>query len=141
MRRRDTRTSQRGIAATELAIGLVFLVPLFMVLVEGSSILLQYSKLQNAAMEGARMLVRDGGDTSGVASYVKSLVSPKDTDATSVTISDRDANNNVTVKVDHVFTAFFQTQSDDQQQKSSSLVGDDPFVLTASVTVALPAAD
>lgn len=139
MRQRDTRLGQRGIAAMEMAIGLLVLVPLLMVLLEGARALLQYSTLQNAAMEGARMLVRDGGDTSGVASYIQNLVSPDDPDATSVNISDRDANNNVTVQVDHVFTAFFQPSSDAQSQSSTSnTLGTDPFTLSAGVTVALP---
>jgi len=140
MRRRDTTHSQRGIAAMEVAIGLVFMVPLFMILVEGSSALIQYSKLQNAAMEGARMLIRDGGDTTGVSAYIKSIVSPTDTDATTVTISNRDVNNNVTVQVDHVFTTFFQSESDGQTN-SSSLLGNDPLTLSAAVTVALPDAN
>lgn len=139
MRQRASTRNQRGIAAMEMAIGLLVLVPLLMVLMEGTQALLQYATLQNAAMEGARMLVRDGGNTSGVTDYIKRMVSPDDLDATSVNISTRDANNNVTVQVDHVFTAFFQSSSDDQDQGSAfDGLDTDPVTLSASVTVALP---
>jgi len=142
MRQRGKTDGQKGVAAMEMALGLLILIPVLLVLLEGSRALLQYAKLQNAAMEGARMLVRDGGDTTGVAAAIKNIVSPDDTDATSVAISARDANNNVTVKVDHVFTAFFQSKSDDQDQSSPfSLLGTDPLTLSASVTVALPEAN
>ena len=142
MRQHDKTDSQRGVAALEMAIGLLVLIPLFIMLLEGTRALVQYSQLQNAAMEGGRMLVRDAGDTTGVASYVQSLVSTGDTNTTNVTISARDANNNVTVKVDHVFASFFQSNSTAQDPNDPfNFPGTNPITLSASVTVALPAAN
>ena len=133
---------ERGIAAVEAALGMLILVPLLLVLVEASRALLEYSLLQNAAMEGARMLSRQNGDESGVADYVNSLFTNADGTSTvegsppSVMIGARDANNNVTVQVDHAFTPFFSSKSD---SSSSSLLGTNSLTLSAKIAMALPA--
>ena len=56
------------------------------------------------------MLVRQGGDSTNVVTYVQNLLAGTDCSAPVVTISDRDANNNVTVQVNHAFTPFFVPQ-------------------------------
>jgi len=135
---------ERGIAAVEAALGMLILVPLLLVLVEASRALLEYSLLQNAAMEGARMLSRQNGDETGVADYVNSLFTNADgTSAVegsppSVLLGARDANNNVTVQVDHAFTPFFSPNSD---SSSLSLMGTKSLTLSAKIAMALPAAN
>jgi Flp pilus assembly protein TadG len=125
---------------------MLILIPLLLVLVEGSRMLLEYSQLQNAAMEGARMLSRQNGDDSGVADYVNSLFQNADSSSTvtgaapTVSIGSRDSDNNVTVQVDHVFTPFFSSQSDAQGGSSLfGLMGSDPLTLSAKIVTALPA--
>jgi len=133
---------ERGIAAVEAALGMLILVPLLLVLVEASRALLEYSLLQNAAMEGARMLSRQNGDESGVADYVNSLFTNADGTSTvegsppSVSIGARDANNNVTVQVDHAFTPFFTPNSG---SSSFGLMGTNSLTLSAKIAMALPA--
>ncbi|MFP5257778.1 MAG: TadE/TadG family type IV pilus assembly protein [Acidobacteriota bacterium] len=135
---------ERGIAAVEAALGMLILVPLLLVLVEASRALLEYSLLQNAAMEGARMLSRQNGDESGVADYVNSLFTNADGTSTvegsppSVLIGARDANNNVTVQVDHAFTPFF---TPDSGSSSFDLMGTNSLTLSAKIAMALPAAN
>lgn len=142
MRHSDSSNAQRGVAAIEMAVGMLLLVPLFMLLVEGTGALRQYSELQNAAMEGARMLVRQGGDSTDVASYVQSLLAGTDCSSPLVTISDRDANNNVTVQVDHAFTPFFVPQDSTQTENSAfGLSGTEGITLSAHVTMALAEAN
>ncbi|MGD9608188.1 MAG: TadE/TadG family type IV pilus assembly protein [Desulfovibrionaceae bacterium] len=138
MRQPDSRKNQRGVAAIEMAVGMLLLVPLFLVLVEGTGALRQYSELQNAAMEGARMLVRQGGDSTNVVTYVQNLLAGTDCSAPVVTISDRDANNNVTVQVNHAFTPFFVPQdSTSNGNNAYGLEGTQDLTLSASVTMAL----
>jgi len=146
MKRRNT--DQRGIAAIEMALGMLLLVPLLLVLVETTKALSEYSQLQNAAMEGARMLARQNGDTTGVSEFVKSLFQNADSSSTldgdtpTVSISPRDPNNNVTVQVQHEFTPFFTPQTNSQGSVSAfSLLGSDSLTLSASTTMALPAAN
>lgn len=137
-------TDQRGLAALEMAIGMLLLVPLLLVLVESTKALSQYAQLQNAAMEGARMLARQNGDTSGVDSYVQSLFKNSDGSATvdgtapTVTITPRDSNNNVTVQVDHVFTPFFTNQAG-AQESPFSIMGSTPLTLSSKTVMAVPA--
>ncbi|KHK02253.1 TadE/TadG family type IV pilus assembly protein [Desulfovibrio sp. TomC] len=137
---------ERGVAAIEAVLGMLILVPLLLVLVEASRALLEYSQLQNAAMEGARMVSRQNGDPSGVADYMKSLFQNSDASSTlagqapTVTVGSRDSSNNVTVQVDHVFSPFFASQSDSQGGSGLfSLVGTDALTLSAKVVTALPA--
>jgi len=135
---------QRGLAAVEAALGMLLLVPLFLVLIEASKALMEYSQLQNAAMEGARMLARQNGDASGVEEYVKSLFtgegSALDGADPTVTISPRDADNNVTVQVDHAFSPLFAPQTDAQGQPGPfDLRGIDGLALSARTIMALPA--
>ena len=138
-------TDERGIAAVEAALGLLILVPLLLVLIEASRALMEYSQMQNATMEGARMLSRQNGDTSGVADYINSLFSNADGsstvegDAPTVAIGPRDANNNVTVQVDHVFTPFLSQQSGGSG--IFGLLGSNAFTLSTTTVVALPAAN
>ena len=139
---------ERGVAALEAALGLLILIPLFLVLVEASRVLLEYSQLQNAAMEGARMVSRQNGDASGVSDYIKSLFQNSDASSTlegeapTITVGPRDSSNNVTVQVDHVFSPFFSSQSDSQGGSGLfSLVGTDALTLSAKVVTALPAAN
>ena len=139
-------TDQRGIAAIEAALGMLLLVPLLLVLVETTKALSEYSQLQNAAMEGARMLARQNGDTTGVEDFVSNLFkntdesSTLDGDAPTVSISPRDSNNNVTVQVEHEFLPFFTPQTNAQGTVSAfSLLGADSLTLSASTTMALPA--
>ncbi|MHC1789945.1 TadE/TadG family type IV pilus assembly protein [Solidesulfovibrio sp.] len=141
-------TDQRGIAAVEAALGMLVLVPLLLVLVEASRALMEYSQLQNAAMEGARMVSRQNGDDSGVADYINSLFLNADSSSTvdgaapTVSISPRTTDNNVTVQVDHVFSPFFTSQSDAQGGSSLfGLMGSTPLTLSAKVVMALPAAN
>lgn len=142
MRRTDS-TTQRGSAALEMAMGMALLAVLLMVLVEASSALIEYAKLQNAAMEGARMIARQGGDTTGVADYVRSLFVDADSNPTlggaapTVTVSAPDANNNVKVQVDHEFTFLFSAQANGQSTGGSSLTGSQPLTISASVTMAV----
>lgn len=144
MRLMHSTNVQRGSAAIEMAMGMTLLAVLLMILVEASSALIEYAKLQNAAMEGARMIARQGGDTSGVADYIKSLFQDADSNSTlggslpTVTISDPDANNNVKVQVEHEFTFFFNTQQSGQSTGSGhSLLGTDALTISASVTMAV----
>ena len=137
---------ERGVAALEAALGMMILIPLFLFLVEASRALLEYSQLQNAAMEGARMVSRQNGDASGVADYVNSLFKNADASSTvdgaapTVTVGARDSDNNVTVQVDHVFTPFFSSQSDSQGGSSPfGIMGSTPLTLSARVVTALPA--
>lgn len=145
---RRLQRDERGIAAVEAALGMLILVPLLLVLVEASRALLEYSQLQNAAMEGARMLSRQNGDTSGVAEYINSLFTNADSSSTvegnppTVSISPRDSNNNATVQVDHEFSPFFTPQSGAQGGSNAfGLVGTDSLTLSAKTVVALPAAN
>ncbi len=139
---------QRGIAAVEMAIGMLLLVPLLLILVEASRALTEYSQLQNAAMEGARMLVRQNGDPTGVEDFIKnSILRNASGDALLdgatplITISPRDSENNVTVQVDHAFTPFFTTQSESGETSSSYNMGTDALVISAQTTMALPDAN
>jgi Flp pilus assembly protein TadG len=138
---------QRGIAAVEAALGMLILVPLLLVLVEGSRALLEYAQLQNAAMEGARMLGKQQGDPTGVEEYINSLFKNADSSLTvdgaapTVSIGSRDANNNATVQVDHAFTPLF-TQPDGQSGAGLlGITGLDNLTLSAKVVTALPAAN
>lgn len=141
--------NQKGIAAVEMALGLIVLVPLLLLLVEASKALTEYSQLQNAAMEGARMLARQNGDATGVADYIKNTVL---TDASgepllggaepAVTISPRDAQNDVTVQVDHDYSPLFTPQYDSSGAINPfSLFGSNPLTISAKTTMALPAAN
>ena len=138
-------TDERGIAAVEAALGMLILVPLLLIAIEASRALMEYSQLQNATMEGARMLSRQNGDTSGVASYINSLFSNADGTSTvegsapTVAIGPRDANNNVTVQVDHVFKPFLSQQS--SGSGIFGLLGSNAFTLSSTTVVALPAAN
>jgi len=143
---RRLHTDERGIAAVEAALGLLILVPLLLVLIEASRALLEYSQLQNASMEGARMLSRQNGDASGVADYVSSLFNNADGTSTvegtppTVAIGPRDGNNNVTVQVDHVFTPFLSQQPDAQGGAGLfGLLGSNSLTLSTKTVVALPA--
>lgn len=141
MRRSDSTNSQRGSAAIEMALGMTLLTLLLLILVEASSALVEYAKLQNAAMEGARMIARQGGDTSGVTDYVQSLFQDANANSTlggalpTVTISAPDANNNVKVQVDHAFTFFFN--GGQSGTGSESLLGGEALTISASVTMAV----
>ncbi|MFU2207602.1 TadE/TadG family type IV pilus assembly protein [Solidesulfovibrio sp. C21] len=139
--------NQKGIAAVEMAIGMLLLVPLLLILVEASRALTEYSQLQNAAMEGARMLARQNGDTDGVENYIKNTVL---TDASgkslfdgaepTVTISPRDADNNVTVQVDHDYNPSFMPQYDESGNPTPfNILGSDALTISAKTTMALPA--
>ena len=138
---------QRGIAAVEMALGMLILLPLLLVLVEGSRALLEYKQLQNAAMEGARMLNRQNGDTNGVADYVSSLFQGSGSSQTvdgsppTVSISPRDANNNATVQVDHAFTPFFAQTGSQGGSGAFNLSALNNLTLSAKVITALPAAN
>jgi len=138
---------QRGIAAVETALGMLMLIPLLLVLVEGSRALLEYKQLQNAAMEGARMLNRQNGDTTGVADYVSSLFQGSDSSQTvdgaapQVSISPRDANNNATVQVDHAFTPLIAQSGSQGSTGTFDLSGLNNLTLSAKVVTALPAAN
>ncbi|WP_428566481.1 MAG: TadE/TadG family type IV pilus assembly protein [Solidesulfovibrio sp. DCME] len=138
--RRNNR--QSGAAAVEMAIGMLLLVPLLLLLVEATRAITEYAQLQNAAMEGARMLARQNGDDSGVEDFIKNSIL---TDASgnalmqgsdpTVTISPRDSNNNVTVQVDHAYAPFFTSSSGGA---NSFLPGSDSLVISAKTTMALP---
>jgi Flp pilus assembly protein TadG len=142
MRHHDPSNAQRGLAALEMAIGMLLLVPLLMLFVEGTNALQQYSELQNAAMEGARMVARQSGDTSDVVSYVQNLLAGTDCGSPTVTISGRDANNNITVQVNHAFTPFFTPQDSTQSSSNTySFLDTDGITLSASVTMALAEAN
>ena len=137
---------QRGIAAVEAALGMLILIPLLLVLVEGSRALLEYKQLQNAAMEGARMLARQNGDATGVENFIKnSILSDASGNSVlrgagpTVAISPRDSDNNVTVQVDHVFTPFLSQQSGGSG--FFGLLGSNAFTLSTTTVVALPAAN
>ena len=138
---------QRGIAAVETALGMLILIPLLLVLVEGSRALLEYKQLQNAAMEGARMLNRQNGDTNGVADYVSSLFQGSDSSQTidgappTVSISPRDANNNATVQVDHAFTPLLAQSGSQGSSSAFNLSALNTLTLSAKVVTALPAAN
>ena len=138
---------QRGIAAVETALGMLMLIPLLLVLVEGSRALLEYKQLQNAAMEGARMLNRQNGDSTGVADYVSSLFKGSDSSQTvdgaapTVSISPRDANNNATVQVDHAFTPFFSQSGSQGSTSPFNLSALNNLKLSAKIVTALPAAN
>uniref|UniRef100_I2Q3Z6 Flp pilus assembly protein TadG n=1 Tax=Desulfovibrio sp. U5L TaxID=596152 RepID=I2Q3Z6_9BACT len=141
-------SDQRGIAAVEMAIGLLLLVPLLLVLVEATKALTEYSQLQNASMEGARMLARQNGDTSGVNDYIQSLfqkadgTSTVDGDAPTVNITPRDSQNNVTVQVEHAFNPFFANTSDAQGNPNPfNIMGSTPLTLSSKTVMALPAAN
>ena len=136
---------QRGVAAVEMALGMLILVPLLLVLVEASRALLEYKQLQNAAMEGARMLNRQNGDSSGVGDYVGNLFKNSDSSLTvdgaapTVTIGARDANNNATVQVDHAFTPLLAQSGSQGGTDAFSLPGLANLTLSAKVVTALPA--
>ena len=136
---------QRGIAAVEAALGMLILIPLLLVLVEGSRALLEYKQLQNAAMEGARMLNRQNGDATGVEDYVNSLFQGSDSSLTvdgaapTISIGARDANNNATVQVDHAFTPLLAQSGSQGGTDAFSLPGLNNLTLSAKVVTALPA--
>lgn len=138
MRQYGSSADQRGSAAVELALGMVLLAALLMLLVEGTHALMEYSQLQNAAMEGARMIARQGGDTTGVADFVKSLLADSlGGTSPDVSITAVDANN-VKVQVDHALSFLFNAQ---QSARSSSnpfgLFSGDSLTISASVTMAV----
>jgi Flp pilus assembly protein TadG len=144
MRLSGTTDTQRGSAAIEMALGMVLLAALLMILVEGTNALIEYSQLQNAAMEGARMIARQAGDTTGVADFVQSLFLDADSNSTLggaapvVTVSAPDANNNVKVQVDHVFSFFFNAQQSARSSSNpSGLLDSDSLTISASVTMAV----
>lgn len=138
---------QQGLAAVETALGMLILIPLLLVLVEGSRALLEYKQLQNAAMEGARMLNRQNGDTTGVADYVSSLFHGSDASLTvdgaapTVSIGARDANNNATVQVDHAFTPLLAQSGSQGSTNAFNLSALNNFTLSAKVVTALPTAN
>ena len=138
---------QRGVAAVETALAMLVLVPLLLVLVEGARALLEYKQLQNAAMEGARMLNRQNGDTTGVESYVSSLFQGSGSSQTidgappTVSISPRDANNNATVQVDHAFTPLLAQSGSQGSSSAFNLSALNNLTLSAKVVTALPAAN
>ena len=139
------KTDARGSAAVEMAIGMLFLVPLLLILVEATTAITEYAQLQNAAMEGARMLARQNGDATGVESFIKnSILSDASGNSVlrgagpTVAISPRDSDNNVTVQVNHAYSPLFTTQSG---EASSFTFGKDPLVISARSTMALPEAN
>lgn len=142
---RHAHHNQRGSVALELALGMLLLVPLLLILVEATKALTEYSQLQNASLEGARMLARQNGDTAGVEDFIKNTIL---TDASgnpalggadpTVVISPRDSNNNVTVQVKHAYTPLFTTKSG---TASAYTFGSDSLVLSAKTTMALPEAN
>lgn len=132
----------------EMAIGMLLLVPLLLVLVEATKALTEYAQLQNASMEGARMLARQNGDATGVKDYVQRLFkkadgsSTVDGDTPTVTVTPRDSQNNVTVQVDHAFTPFFANVSDAQGNPNPfNLMGSTPLTLSSRTVMAVPAAN
>lgn len=140
-----TPSNQHGSAAVEMAIGMLLLVPLLLILVEATKAIGEYAQLQNAAMEGARMLARQNGDASGVEDFVKNSILTDASgnallggDAPTVTISPRDSDNNVTVQVEHAYSPVFTTQSG---KASSYTFGSDNLVISAKTTMALPEAN
>ncbi len=140
-----TQKDQRGSAAVEMAVGMLLLVPLLLILVEATKAITEYSQLQNAALEGARMLARQNGDATGVSDFVKNTIL---TDASgnallggadpTVTITPRDSDNNITVQVDHAYSPLFTTQSG---SASAFTFGSDTLTLSAKTIMALPEAN
>ncbi|MEL7640843.1 MAG: TadE/TadG family type IV pilus assembly protein [Solidesulfovibrio sp.] len=133
---------QRGAAAVEMAIGMLLLVPLLLLLVEATRAITEYSQLQNASMEGARMLARQNGDTSGVEDFIKNSILTDASGAAllggaepTVTIGPRDSDNNVTVQVDHAYSPYFTGGAGGA---GSLLSGADSLVISAKTTMALP---
>ncbi len=131
---------QRGTAAMEAALAMLILMPLLLIVMEGSNALLQYSQLQSAAKEGARMTMRQQGDTAGVKDFVQNLLK-SDNSAfnanvpdVSVAVNQVDATSKtVEVKVDHAYTPLFSSQDG-----LSSMLDGHPLVLSVDYSMALP---
>jgi Flp pilus assembly protein TadG len=79
---------QRGQAAVEFALVVVFLVVLLVSILEMTMFIYTYAALTNAAKEGVRYAIVHGSSTGGIAFYsVKSLSTPCPTPATGSMLS------------------------------------------------------
>lgn len=136
------RDSQGGFAAVEMAIlTSLVLVPLLMLLVEGSKILGEYSTILSASREAARLVMRENGDTTGAAALVQNLTSGLDGAAPDVEIvvTESETENTVKVKVDYVYQTVIAAQSQaDLPYPDLDLLGGWNRTLSAQTVMPLP---
>lgn len=134
------KDTQKGTASIEAAIGLLVLVPLLMVLVEGTYALNEYSKILDASREGARMALREEGDASQVEQLVKNLTEelPGASPNVDVTVDAVDPDHKtVTVQVEYGYEPHLVPKSADNKGSVWGLLGHD-LTMVAATTMPLP---
>lgn len=135
------RNDDKGMATVEMALSLLVLAPLLMLLMEGANALSQYSQLLGASREGARMVLREDGETAGVENLVKSLTEGlPGPDVTVQTTLDttNPVQNTVTVKVDYVYQPLIVADSPEEENAFWNIFGGDDLTFHASTTMPLP---
>lgn len=132
-----TEKRQRGSVAVECAFFALLLGGLLLVMVEGSNAIHTYSKLLEASREGARMVLRDNGDTSEVANLVQSLTADMAHSCqTRVSTNSSDpTHKTVTVEVSYEYEWFLWSGQGDRFLQSYK---DSPLTLRATTTMPLP---
>ncbi len=133
MENRHEIESQKGIAATELALLLPLIVLLLFVLVEASTAMHTYTTLQEASREGARMVLLQG-EGADVDGLVKAIITeiPDDSLVTDVTTDAGQKTVTVTVSCEYVP---FKGGSD-----GTNFISNDKqtYMLQASTTMPIP---
>ena len=136
------RDDQKGIAAVEMALSMLILVPLLLVLVEAVNALNQYGRLQDAAREGARMASREDGDTSRVEELVDNLtrdIPGSDPIVNAETDFTDEDHKKVTVEVSWDYSSLLFDGSDTEGNSLyDSLFGGETPTLTAACTMPIP---
>ena len=130
---RTEQSSQKGMAAVEMALILPLVAVLLFVLVEGANALRTYSSLQDASREGARLVLRDGA-SADVQNLVRSLFPDLETAALTATSSVDATAHTVTVEVSYVYTPF----SGSTGSTAQDAFGNTPYVFAARTTLPLP---
>lgn len=100
--RNDSRRSQRGMAAVELALVLPLLASILFFLVEGAGALKASMVLSEASREAARMVLRTG-DSSSAASLVAALTERLSGDSPQTNVSVDSAAHTVTVQLEYAY--------------------------------------
>ncbi len=134
------KDTQKGTASIEAAIGLLVLVPLLMLLVEGTYALNEYSKILDASREGARMALREEGDASQVEQLVKNLTEelPGASPNVDVTVDASDPDHKtVTVQVEYGYEPHLVPNSEHSQGFVRDTLGHD-LTMVAATTMPLP---
>jgi len=125
--------NEKGTASIEAALGLVILVPLLMLVIEGTYALNEYSTLLDASREGARMVLRNEGDASQVEDLIKSLTGSLPGNSPTVEVTTDAAKETVTVQVEYEYEPHLFSVSEDNHYLDIALLKGDYKFTAATV--------